>query len=168
MARRKIALIGNSGSGRSSCVRLVGGDLSVAEMDRHFDTRVSPPYEQALAWMLDRTPGQDVLDTSTHLKMLGDMADAKRRGRHAELFEQVLFVYLINADPDKRKQFLERPNARGSMRSPDQVQLSLRFHAAVDGCCRDLADVTVNTSRMSMEEVAALVAGVRDAVLGRS
>jgi hypothetical protein len=77
-------------------------------------------------------------------------------------------VYLLNPDPDKRTQVLEEPNATGSMRSADQVQVSLRFHAEVDGCCRDLADVTVNTSRMSMEEVAALVAGLRDAVLGRA
>src|SRR5258708_28897772 len=103
MTRRKIAIIGTSGAGKSTCVKLLGGDLSVAEMDRHFDTGVSPPYEEVLRWMLERTDGQDVLDMSAHFQMLVDMAAAKRDRRHANRFDQVLFVYLYNLDPEKRR-----------------------------------------------------------------
>ena len=165
MARRKIAVIGNSGSGRSSSVKMLGGDLAIAEMDVHFDTRVSPPYEQVLKWILKRTEGQDVVDMSAHIQMLRDMTDAKRNALHADRFSQILFVYLYNSDPEKRRQFLEQPNARGHRRRPENIELTLTYHDAVYEACKDLADVTINTTHIGIKEVATLIDGLRHAVI---
>ncbi len=130
-------------------------------MDRHFDTGVSPPYEDVLAWMLERTDGQDVLDMSAHFQMLSDMAAAKRGRVHADYFDQILFVYLYNSDPEKRKRFLEQPNARGALRQPQNIECSLKFHQQMFDVCSDLADVTINTAHMEVDELVGLIEGLR-------
>lgn len=166
MTRRKIALVGNSGAGKSSVLLGLGRSLEAADMDVHFDTKVCPPYKEVLTWMLDRTGGEDIIAVSTHMTMLEEMRDAKRENRDRNLLDQILFIYLYNPYPARHKEFLEMPNAWQAKREKWHIDAVLVNHERIYLACRDLADVTINTPDLGLERVVTLVAALQDAVLG--
>ena len=51
MSVRRLALIGHSGAGKSSCLVALGIDGKAADMDAVLGTRESPPLETALNWL---------------------------------------------------------------------------------------------------------------------
>lgn len=168
MTHQKIALIGNSGAGKSSVLRGLNRSLETADMDVHFDTEVCPPYKDVVAWMLDRTDNQDVLAISTHMAMLEEMSKAKQENRDRDLLDQILFVYLYNPYPTRHREFLEMPNAWNKEREQWHIEAVLGNHQRVYQACRNLADVTINTPDLGLQRVIALVGALRDIMIGRS
>ena len=67
MTRRKIALLGNSGAGKSTCVERLGGTLAVADMDLdpHYPIGVCPPYEPVLAWISRGRPARTLFPSAS-------------------------------------------------------------------------------------------------------
>jgi hypothetical protein len=165
MARRKIALIGNSGAGKTDIVKRLGGNLQLADMDNGL-SRASPPAgEEVLDWVLDGTGEEPVLAIAVHMQTLEELRDAKKSGRCLDRLGQVLFVYLYNPDPGKHRMFLERPKACGGQRDEQHIKGVLGNQPRVHAACKELADVTLNTATLSIEEAAWLIGGLRDAVV---
>jgi hypothetical protein len=164
MARQKIAVIGNSGSGKSAIVRRLGGDLDSADMDKHFSCTEVPPYEKVLSWMLERTGGQVVLAVSVHMEMLELMTQAKRAGRNADCFDHILFVYLHQPDVEKHRTILNMRDAWGKPRGPKHIEGVVGNRLRVHNACKDIADVTLNAATMLIEELVGVIAGLRESI----
>lgn len=150
-------------------MKKLGGDLAVADMDmdKHFSITHSPPFEDVLGWMLEQTPGQEVLAVSAHREMLLDMTAAKRRGELPDQFARLLFVYLRTPDPVKHHERLMLPNAHGQARPDWHVEGVLAGQEAMHAACKDLADVTLNTASMTEEEVVRVIHALKSALVGR-
>ena len=138
------------------------------DLDPHYPIGVCPPYEPVLAWILSRPPGEDVVSIGVHIEMLGRMRDAKRAGLPADLFGQILFVYLHSSDPARQLRFLNLANAHGHERDQGHVRAVLRNYHAVHAACDGLADETIDAARLSMDNVVERVAAFRDALLQQS
>jgi hypothetical protein len=165
MTWRKIALIGNSGAGKSEIVKRLGGNLQLADMDNGLPRARPPSGEEVLCWMLDGTGEEPVLAIAVHMQTLEELRDAKKSGRSGDCLGQVLFVYLYNPDPGKHRRFLELPKACGGQRDEQHIKGVLGNQPRVHAACKELADVTLNAATLGIEEAARLIGGLRDAMV---
>jgi shikimate kinase len=164
MAPRKIALIGCSGSGKSTIAKRLAGSFDVADMDQRIDTHKVPPYEDVWSWMLEKTEGEVVLAISVHVKILECMTKDKRKGQIPEKFEQISFVYLNVSDEEKHREFLKKPTALGTYRSPAEIENIICGRRTVHDACKDLADVPLDVATTPIEEVIRSIAEMRDKI----
>lgn len=166
VTRKKIAIIGNSGMGKSTILRLTGADLTIADMDCAFPCKESSPYRNALEWMIDETPGQAILAVSVHREMLKRIADAKRCGLDGDYFSKILFVHLWNSDPEKHRQFLEKAVIERKVpKTSRHVEYVLKLREEVYGVCKIFANLTIDMAVTEMNEAAEIVKGLRDTEL---
>ena len=156
----KMALIGESGAGKTESVRRLGGILAVADMDPHFEAGVVPEYPKVMDWILNRTPGEKVLAISPHFRTFQLMTEARKRGECVEQFRKILFVHLWNPDPEQREERL-----RKTRRTASEIKNILEYHRIFYDACQGLADVTVKTDRLGIEEQVRILKALRDGLI---
>lgn len=150
MIKRKVALIGHSGAGKSTCVKLLGGRLDVADMDKARFTTWPPSLEEALNWMA--TNDESVLSISVHRDTLVKMAQAKKKGEDVR-FHGLFFLYLYRTE-EKLLASLERPTAYGTYRGNGNKAHTLKDYAELDGIFGELADSIIDASDLEIQQVA--------------
>lgn len=106
--------------------------------------------DDSLRWALEETGGEPILAGSAHENLLWDLARAKRKG-DARL-KPIGFVFLYNPLPELRR---DRLNASG--RSGEAIQQHLAWDELVNSLCHYIADVSINTAAMSLDEVADVI-----------
>jgi RNase adaptor protein for sRNA GlmZ degradation len=147
--KHKIALIGHSGAGKSECLRKLGGDPAIAEMDKALGTGKPPTMQQALEWIVSRPQHQDIVVFGVHINTLNEIACAKARKDDNVLLAQVRFVYLRNKD---RHRYEER--LRGDPdRSEDNVRSALENYESLNVLFNQVADHTIDTAYKDIAEV---------------
>jgi hypothetical protein len=90
MNEEHFALIGHSGSGKSSCLRALGISQDVAEMDRGLGVAASPPAEVALEWIVKTK--QPVAVVGVHRELLKTIGQRIEEIRAS--YPKIRFVYL--------------------------------------------------------------------------
>jgi hypothetical protein len=153
MYAKKLALIGHSGTGKTSCLVQLGFDLHRADMDIALGTTRSPPLADALRWLTGATDGQIIVVVSNHEQMLTAMQRAKVTGEFADSFARLCFVYLWKPK-DRLARHLARPQPGGSLRPPASQRYTIdnydRFHAMF----HSMADQTIDCTSKGIAAVA--------------
>jgi len=93
MAGRRVALIGHSDAGKTSCLLALGVDCKAADMDAVLGTTHCPSLDSALQWLANKH-ALDLVVVSNHEQMLVKMRQAKLAGKFGDYFTRVLLVYL--------------------------------------------------------------------------
>jgi threonine synthase len=151
MIGRRIALIGYSGAGKSSCLF----DRETADMDAVLGIRQPPSLEVALDWLTNPlTPS--IVVVSNHEEMLKRMREAKKAGLYPEKFSAVCFVYLKTPKVELES-YLKKQTAEGYRRDVAAQRYTLDHYDCFDSLFTDLADCIVDCSLRSVDEVAAQV-----------
>jgi ATPase subunit of ABC transporter with duplicated ATPase domains len=150
---RKVALVGHSGVGKSSCLRAANGTAD-GEMDIGLGTPISSPLEVAMKWITDND--EPMIVVSVHRELLKDLAHAKERGAHPKFFDMVLFVYLAISDNAKWEQRLRCQSAE-KPRTESRIEEVLACFQEFDWLFRRLADRTIPTDQLDVAEVVAAV-----------
>jgi ATPase subunit of ABC transporter with duplicated ATPase domains len=154
---RRIALIGHSGAGKSTCLRILGYEMT-ADMDHGLGTRACPSLKDALKWIAEQE--SKVIVISNHEVMLNQMRDAK--AAKSDLLTGVSFIYL-HVPPAELSDYLRKPLESGSARSAAGVNYTINNYSALHTLYDQLADWTINCSgkpgRIIAAEVAALASG---------
>jgi shikimate kinase len=160
MSKRKIALIGHSGAGKSECLKELGINRDVADMDKIFHTTESPSMEDAMKWMIDDTNEQDVLAVSVHRCMLKKMQQAKENGDRD--FCKLFFVYL-RYSKEKLKDNLCKPTADNCLRDESNIISTLSSYDDFEKIFEKLADHTICNKELPqvVEEITALRSKLR-------
>ncbi len=143
---RRIGLIGHSGAGKSTCLNniyRISADAKEADMDNVFDTSRCPPLSEAKEWMISN--GKRVFVVSNHFNMLKEIAVAREKSLHNDLFNQVYFVYLSTTIGEIEKRLLER-DGYGKIRSEQNKQDALKGYSDIDKLFRRIQDKTIDTS----------------------
>ena len=151
---RRIALIGHSGAGKSSCLLALGLDRKAADMDAVLGTKQSPHLDTAMNWLAGESSGPPLVVVSNHEQMLVEMLRAKLAGQYPERFAVVRFVYL-RKPKDQLQAHLSLPSAGGRSRDHASQQYTLDNYERFDTLFVQLADQTVDCSGRSVEAVAA-------------
>src|SRR5579862_5390358 len=125
MAARRVALIGHSGAGKSSCLSIMGLDCNVADMDAVF--KQLPSLAEALGWLASEKPQSGVVVVSNYEQMLKGIVAAKQAGLYPSQFSRVHFVYLHWPLEELRKN-LTRLSASGSSREPKGVEYTIAHY----------------------------------------
>lgn len=154
MGARRFALIGHSGTGKSSCLLALGIDRKSADMDAVLGTTQSPPLGTALGWLAGDGPTPSIVVVSNHEQMLLEMRQAKLARQHPDQFSAVCFVYL-RKPKDQLREHLALKSAGGRSREPAGQQYTLDNYERFDRLFADLADRTVDCTGRSVPEVAA-------------
>ena len=159
MRIRRIALIGHSGAGKSSCLLSLGIDRKLADMDTVLGKKQSPPLEAALGWLALDMLVPVIVVVSNHEQMLLEMRKAKLDGQYSEQFAAIRFVYL-HKSKQQLQAHLTLPTAGGQIRRQSDQKYTLdhyqRFHALFS----QIADCIIDCSGCSVEVVAAQVSGL--------
>lgn len=156
MGAKRVALIGHSGAGKSSCLTALGLDRKTADMDAVLGTAHSPSLELALDWLVGTGSTPDIVVVSNHEQMLIAMRTAKVAGLHAEKFSVVCFVYL-RKPKDQLQAHLKLPTAGGSIRKEDGQRYTIDTYERFDHMFAQLADETIDCSQRSVADVAATI-----------
>lgn len=149
MIKRKVALIGHSGAGKSTCIKLMGGRLDVADMDKARFATLPPSVEEALNWMV--TNDESILSISVHRDTLFRMTQAKKMGSDAR-FHELFFLYLYRAK-EKLSASLEKPTAYSTYRDNGNKAHTMKDYAELDRIFRELADSIIDTSNLEVQQV---------------
>jgi shikimate kinase len=157
MATRRVALVGHSGAGKSSCLLALGVDRKLADMDAVLGTtHPGPSLVTALEWLADDKSAPQLVVVSNHERMLLQMRQAKLRGQFANKFARVLLVYL-HTPKDQLCQQLSKPTADGRARPPEDQQYTLEHYDRFHELFTQLADLTVNCAARSVADLATLI-----------
>jgi len=159
MSVRRIAVIGHSGAGKSSCLTALGIDPKEADMDAVLGTTTSPPLEKALNWLSDGVPAFSILVVSNHEQMLVAMRQAKLDGKYPNQFSAVCFVYL-RKPKDQLQVHLGLPSADGRNRDKASQRYTLDNYERFDTLFTQLADRIVDCSGRTVESVAGDFSGL--------
>jgi hypothetical protein len=150
MCKQKIALIGHSGSGKSSCLIALGIPQELAEMDQGpIGTKVSPSVEVSLDW-IEKTK-QPVVVVGVHrelLKSLGDRIDEIRLSHPG-----IRFVYLRKPKAELEIN-LHQKAAEGHDRPKNQIDDVLKDYDENDGLFGRIADWVICGPGESSEQIA--------------
>src|SRR5262245_55701888 len=130
MSSRKVALIGHSASGKSSCLLQLGVDRNTAEMEAVFG-RQAPSLERTLDWLATENKTMSVVVIHPHEELLRDLSHAKMAGRNEGQFSRIHFIYLFK--PKARlERHLARPTAskrrRDSASQKEKLESYFRLH----------------------------------------
>ncbi|HWW01286.1 MAG TPA: hypothetical protein VNZ64_16435 [Candidatus Acidoferrum sp.] len=145
----RIALIGHSAAGKSSCIEKLGFSRELADMDRALGVRVAPPVSEFRDWLSAKdTPA--VIALSIHPPMLDAYYKAAR-----EL--GVLLVYLFKSrERIKEHVKLQQPN--GDFRPEVDQSVTVHTHAHFDNIFREAKDLIIDCSD---KDTAAVAIGVK-------
>lgn len=152
---RKLALIGASGAGKSTCLQELGQDPATCEMDRGLDTSSPQSMQKMLDWI--RQCPAPVVAVSVHRVGLTEMVHCKAKG-DLQSFEQIIFVYL-RATGNVLKKRLEQ---QADERSAANIEGTLREWQAMDPVFRQLADHVIETDQLTPAQVATRVRALTD------
>lgn len=156
MHLRKIALIGHSAAGKSACLQELGIDYMKADMDEGLGRDHCPSLAEAMRWLMNETSDQPIVVVSNHEEMLNEMLLAKRRGKEAELFGCILFMYL-RKPKDQLARDLAKPNAAERCRDLLSQNYTLDCYDQFDTMFQELAGHTIDCTNKGVVEVAAEV-----------
>jgi hypothetical protein len=161
MCSKKIALIGHSGAGKTSCLLQLGVDLQRAEMDIALSPEQSPPLATALRWLAEGSTDQTIVVVSNHEKMLKEMQEAKAAGEFGEYFAKIHFVYLWKPK-DRLTPHLEKPHPGGKLRDSANKQCTLATYDRFHQLFHSMADSTIEVAAKSVQEVAAEITALSE------
>jgi shikimate kinase len=166
-AARRVALIGHSCAGKTTCLERLGFDPAIADMDKALGLRACNPgadalkaLGKALRWLAARDTPM-VVTVSTVEEMLKLMKDGKMSGKHSEEFGRVVLVYLHHPLNEIREHLRERRDA-------EAVGYTIRSYDLFHGLYTQLADRTVECAGKSAETVAAEVRDILSYLAGES
>lgn len=145
-----VALIGHTGAGKSSCLRALGIDLKLADMDSALGA-FDPGWQRTLEWI--RATDQTMVAVGVHWS-LETLAQIKQRGDCAEQFVRICFVYLHHP---REGLHLGLPTAEGKQRDELSQHWGSEPYARFHEIFSALADRTINCTGKSVAEVAAEV-----------
>ncbi|MEK6581234.1 MAG: hypothetical protein AAB017_03025 [Nitrospirota bacterium] len=143
---KKIALIGTSAAGKTSCVLELGIDSQKADMDRCLGASIPQSMETMLKWILQSE--SNIVNVSVHIDALEKMASVKQGQIQCELSE-IFFIHLAAPVNVIEERLLSQ-----STRSETNIKHTLAGFARTDDVCKRLADCTINTVGMGLQEVA--------------
>ena len=150
MGIRRVAIIGHSGAGKSTCLLALGVDRKLGDMDAVFRTQQS--LEKALNWLAaDAKPFFVVV--SNHEQMLIAMLKAKLEGEYPELFDAIHFVYL-RKPKDQLQAHLALPSAGGNIRDESSQRYTLDTYERFDAMFAQLANQSVDCSGRLIDAIA--------------
>jgi hypothetical protein len=157
---RKIALIGHSGSGKTTCSTALSG----VEMDLGlFPPNRPPTINEMVNWMKAQT--RHLIVVGVHKETLKEMADAKQNGDYFEFFEKFMFVYFTSSKELLRARLTAQVEKRE--RNQDSNQIINDFDE-LDSTFKRLRDVEIDTSFLSAPELVALIRAICAATSGMS
>jgi guanylate kinase len=146
----KIALIGHSGAGKSACLRELGGNPAIAEMDRVLGTGKWPSMQEALEWIVSTPPDQSIVVFGVHIDTLREIAQAKERQDSNSLLFQVRFVFLCNHD---RRSYENRLRSDPN-HSESNIHSALNSYEPLMDLFIRVADYIIVTTHKSIAQVA--------------
>ena len=116
------------------------------------------PYQgiqRTLQWIFKETEGEPILEGSAHEQLFWDLADLKRT--RSPKLDALLIVFLYNSVPEVRHQRL-----KDSGRTGEAAVTPLAWDPMVNDLCRLIADVSINTASMTIEDVTSMVRALSD------
>ena len=160
LSKKKIALIGASAVGKSSCAQQFEEVAGASSMDKKFG-KVAPSLEAAVAWIVSGT-SEVVVDVSAHEDLLFELYDHRRnRVTKPVDLKDILFVHLYCPVPGIRLQRL-----RQSGRREGALPEAIAWDELVNNMCHTIADVSINTADMSLDEVQQTISSLRSVWVG--
>ncbi len=150
MKKPKMLVIGNSGSGKSTCVNLLATDKIKASMDDSYLVKKYLGLQKTVDWILNDTGDESVIASNAHETLFWDLAAAKNRRDNS--LDKIFIVYLYNSVPSSRYERL-----KSSGRAPDHCAIPMSWDPLVNDLCRLAADISINTVDMTPEEVAGIL-----------
>jgi shikimate kinase len=153
MSKRRVALIGHSGAGKTACLLALHVDRLTADMDAGPGKAKCPSLNEALSWLANDGHISQVLVVSNHESMLKEMLNAKLHGQHSDQFQCFNLVYMHKPLEELRRDLL-RLTAEGSPRPADGVQYTIDHYERLHTLYSTLADRTVECKDKSVEAVA--------------
>jgi shikimate kinase len=157
--RERIALIGHSGAGKSSCLAELAIVHKRADMDATFRTDRCPSLTDGIQWLVEDSKDQPIVAVSNHEKMLEAMRSAKKRGEHAEFFKSLRFVYL-RQPKDRLAMHLAMLGPGGSSRPLRDQNYTLQNYERLHLMYQELADLTIDCTAKGVSEVAVEIRGL--------
>lgn len=145
--KRKIAIVGTSGSGKTTCLEFLGLQKLKCDMDRLLPTGVPQSMDAMISCILGSSC--PVMAVSVHRAGLEEIARAKREGSEPRL-SQMFFVYLFVP-----KEILTiRLREDSAKRTAGNIDGTLQEHGALDKMFREIADHCIDTSSLTTGQVA--------------
>jgi hypothetical protein len=112
--------------------------------------------ERTLDWIFNQTEGEPILAASAHENLFWDLAKLKR-DRDVRL-NSVMLVFLYNSIPQIRYERLSDSGRPGAAASTP-----LAWDALVNDLGHFVADISINTAGMTIEEVSLILKSLSDA-----
>lgn len=156
MRKKKMALIGSSAVGKSTCCKQLEQVAGASSMDKQFGKNCTTLVE-AIDWIENGTV-ELVVDVSAHENLFAQIFHA-RRSCSGQL-NNILFVHLYCSVPGIR---LER--LRQSGRQDVEIQCALAWDELVNDLCKNIADISINTADISIDDVIRSILAIQKAWL---
>lgn len=150
--QRRIALIGHSASGKSSCLCDLQPNPADADMDSVLGTTHCPTLQQALAWLDQDDQTLQFVAVSNHEETLKALNQARQRGEYATQFERLRLVYL-RKDKNLLRKHLMMPTSGGTHRPQAHIKYTLENYERFDCLFRELADEVVECADRPVSEI---------------
>jgi ATPase subunit of ABC transporter with duplicated ATPase domains len=158
MNKDKIALIGNSGIGKSSLSQMLPGEYTVRSMDKCLGKEYKG-LRKTLDWILTGAGNEKVVELSTHEDMFWDFANEKRKQSGSDYhqeFGKIFFVFLYNSVPqsrwDRLQKRLENRRER-KISDPEKAFLPLAWDKMTADLFYYVADLSINKAAMELDEI---------------
>ena len=149
--KRKIALIGLSGSGKTTCAEALRStiDISVVvDMDCGISPDMAPGVEKMIGWILSNP--ERILAISVHIAELEEMS----RKNSDDRLSQILFIYLHCEKAELSRRLLTRGTTEDNMLSV------IKDFERNDLIFRNLSGAIVKTTGKSIEDVTSEIRSV--------
>jgi hypothetical protein len=155
----RIALIGHSAAGKSSCLSELGIPLSEADMDAALGTDRCPSLTKGMKWLVEDSKEQPIVVVSNHEALLKDMCSAKGDGAQSDCFNSLCIVYL-RQPKDRLATQLATPGTGGRTRDLRSQRYTLDNYKCFDVMYQKLADYTIDCTGKEVPDVALEIKGL--------
>lgn len=152
MLPRRVAIIGHSASGKSSCLKELKIDRGLADMDCRFGTSDIPLLQKVLDYLVsvDTPP---IVAVSNHRDLLAKLCCAKHSQSYRDTFQSIHFVYLKKAK-EKLSEHLRLRDTDGRQRCEDNINSTIKYYDEFDNIFIKLADRWIDCTEMPIDRVA--------------